>query len=322
MKAIVYFRYGPPEVLRLADVEKPTPKDDEVLIKIHATTVTAGDCEIRAFKFPALFWIPIRIMFGLLKPKRNILGQELAGEVEAVGKVVSNFKEGDQVFAATGGRLGAHAEYISLPNDVAMAKKSPSISYEEAAAIPTGGINALHYLKMGDIESGDKILINGAAGNFGTFAVQLAKHFGAEVTAVDSTDKLELLRSIGADHVVDFTKEDFTKNGESYDIIFDVVGKSPFGRSVKALKPTGRYVIAIPKFFPLIRGSWISKTSNKKILFKFADYKSEELVFLGELIEAGKIKVVIDKTYSFEEIPDAHRYVETGRKQGNVVVAL
>jgi len=322
MKAIVYTEYGPPDVLQLKEVEKPTPKDNEVLIKIHAATVTAGDCEVRSFTFPILFWLPLRIMFGLIKPKRLILGQELAGEIEAVGKDVKQFRKGDQVFAATGCRFGAYAEYTCLPSKCAMAIKSTNMTYEESAAIPTGGLNALHYLRKGNIQKGQKVLINGAAGNIGTFTVQLAKYFGAEVTGVDSTEKLDMLRSIGADRVIDYTQEDFTKSDETYDIIFDVVGKSSFSSSVRSLKQNGRYILVNPRLLQIVRGLWTSMTSSKKVIFEFASYRTEDLIYLKELIEEGKIKSVIDRRYPLEKTAEAHRYVEKGHKKGNVVINI
>ena len=236
MRAMVCIRYGPPEVLRLKEVERPTPKDDEVLVRVDATTVTAGDCEIRKFKMPALLWLPARVGFGFRGPRKKILGQELAGEIESVGEDVKLFKKGDQVFALTGFRLGAYAEYDCLPEKGLIATKPANITYEEAATVPLGGLHASHFLRRARIKSGQRVLINGAGGSIGTLAVQLAKSFGAEVTAVDSAGKLEMLRSIGADRVVDYSKEDFTRSGESYDVIFDVVGKSSFSGSMRSLK--------------------------------------------------------------------------------------
>ncbi|MDN5202703.1 NAD(P)-dependent alcohol dehydrogenase [Fulvivirgaceae bacterium BMA10] len=322
MKAIVYYKYGSPDVLELTELEKPIPNDNEVLIRTKATTATSGDCEIRSFTFPILFWLPLRIMFGIIKPKKNILGLELAGEIEAVGKEVKQFKKGDQVFACTSGRFGAYAEYTTLPEKYAIAIKPSNMSFEEAASVPSGGLNALHYLRKGNISKGQKVLINGAGGNFGTIAVQLAKYFGTEVTAVDSEDKLDMLREIGADHVIDYAKEDFTERGKKYDIIFDVVGKSPFSRSIRSLKENGHYVIAIPSLFKILRGLWISKTSSKKVIFEFAKDMAEDLIFLKELIEKGAIKPVIDRYYPMKQMAEAHRYVESGRKKGNVVVSL
>jgi len=322
MKAIVYTQYGPPDVLQLKEVPKPTPKDNEVLIRVYAATVVAGDCELRSFTFPLWFWLPLRLYMGLRRPRINTLGQELAGEIESVGKDVKRFKKGDQVFAATEAGFGAYAEYRCLREEKTLAIKPANMTYEEAAAVPTGGLNALHYLRKGKIQSGEKVLINGAAGNIGTFAVQLAKYFGAEVTGVDGTGKLDMLRTIGADHVVDYTQEDFTEKGETYDVIFDVVGKSSFSRSVRSLKPNGRYLLANPRVLPMVRGLWTSIISSKKVIFQFARYKAEDLMFLKELIEAGKIYSVIDRRYLLEQTAEAHRYVDTGHKKGNVVITL
>jgi len=328
MKAIVWTKYGSPDVLQLKEVEKPIPKDNEVLIRIYATTVTAGDCEMRRLKFPILLRLPMRIYVGLRKPKRiTILGQELAGEIESVGKDVKLFRKGDQVFAATGFSMGTYAEYICLPEEPKemeglLAIKPTNMTYEEAAAVPTGGLNALHFLRKGNIQSGQKVLINGSGGSIGTFAVQLAKYFGAEVTGVDSTGKLDMLRSIGADQVIDYTQEDFTKSGETYDVIFDVVGKSSFSGCIRSLKKEGIYLSANPGLSQMVRGLWTSKTSSKKVIVGTASYKTEDLIFLKELIEAGKIKPVIDRRYPLEQITEAHRYVEKGHKKGNVVITL
>ncbi len=322
MKAIIWPKYGSPDVLELREIEKPTPKDKEVLIRIVAATVFAGDCEMRSFDFPISFWLPLRLLFGLRKPRIKILGQELAGEIEAVGIEVTQFKKGDQVFAPTDMSFGAYAEYICLPSTHPMAIKPTNMTYEEAATIPTGGLNALHFLRKGNIQSGQKVLIYGAAGGIGTFAVQIAKTFGAEVTAVDSTRKLDMLRSIGSDHVIDYTQEDFTKNGETYDVIIDVVGKSSFSRSVRSLKQGGRYILGNPRLPGMIKGLWTSMISSKKVVIAMAGYRTEDLVFLKELIQAGKVKSVIDRRYPLEEVAEAHRYVETGQKQGNVVITL
>jgi NADPH:quinone reductase-like Zn-dependent oxidoreductase len=326
MKAIVWTKYGPPDVLQLKEVEKPTPKDNEVLVKVYAATVTAGDCEARSLKFPFFLSFPMRIYVGLGRPKRiTILGQELAGEIEAVGKEVRLFKEGDQVFGSTGFGMGAYAEYICLPEeseDGVLAKKPANMTYEEAATVPTGGLEALHFLRKGNIQNGQKVLINGAGGSIGTFGIQLAKYFGAEVTGVDSMGKLDMLRSIGADQVIDYTEDDFTKSGETYDVIFDVVGKSPFSRSIGSLKQNGRYLIANPKPLKMVRGLWTSRRSSKKVIFELASRKTEDLIFLKELVEAGTIKSVIDRRYPLEQTAEAHRYVETGHKKGNVVITV
>ena len=321
MKAIVFTEYGPPDVLQLKEVQRPTPKDDEVLIKIRAATVAAADCEVRSFTFPLWLWLPMRIMFGVFKPRIQVLGQELAGEIEAVGKDVKRFEKGDQIFAPING-FGAHAEYICLPSSGAIATKPANMSYEEAACVTVFGLNALHFIRKANIESGEKVLVNGAGGSIGTIAVQLAKHFGAEATGVDSTGKLDMLRSIGADQVIDYTQEDFTKNGVTYDVILDVFGKSSFSHSLRSLNENGRYILANPRLLSMVRGLWTSKTSSKKVLFEFASYKSEDLNFLKELLEAGEIKPVIDRAYPLERIAEAHRYVESGQKKGNVVITI
>ncbi len=322
MKAIVFEKYGSPDVLHLKEIEKPVPKDNEVLIKVHAATVIVGDCELRSFTFPIWLWLPLRIFFGIRKPKRKILGQEVAGGIEAVGKEIKQFSKGDRVFATTGVRFGAYAEYVCLPGKYAMAIMPANMTYGEAAAVPTGALNALHFIRRGKIRSGEKVLINGAAGNIGCYAVQLAKSNGAEVTAVDSAGKLDMLRSIGADHVIDYMQVDFTKNGETYDVILDAVGKSPFPRSLKSLNKNGRYVLANPRLLQMVRGLWVSMTTSKNVIFEFAGYRTEDLVFLKELIEAGTIRSVIDRTYPLEQTADAHRYVDTGQKAGNVIITL
>jgi NADPH:quinone reductase-like Zn-dependent oxidoreductase len=322
MKAMIWTKYGSPDGLQLREVEKPTPKDNEVLIRVHATTVTAGDCELRSFKFPIWLWLPIRLWLGFRKPRKAILGQELAGEVEAVGKDVKSFKEGDQVFAATGFSLGAYAEYKCLPEEGALAIKPANVTYEEAAAVPVAGLEALHFLRQGNIQSGQKVLINGAGGSIGTFAVQLAKYFEAEVTGVDSTGKLDMVRSIGAAHVIDYTQDDFTQSGETYDVIFDVMGKTSFSGSIKSLKQSGRYLLVNAGPSQMIRGRWTSMTSSKQVIFGAGSQKTEDLIFLKALIEAGKLKSVIDRRYPLEQTAEAHRYVETGHKKGNVVITV
>jgi NADPH:quinone reductase-like Zn-dependent oxidoreductase len=327
MKAIVWTKYGPPEVLQLKDVAKPTPKGNEVLIRIYATTVTAGDCELRSLKLPIYISLPMRLWLGIRKPKgTTIPGTELAGEIEAVGKDVKQFKNGDQVFGSAGMGFGANAEYICLPDEPGEMEggvtiKPSNMTYEEAATVPFGGRDALHFLRLGNLQPDQKILINGAGGSIGTFAVQLAKHLGAEVTAVDSTGKLEMLRSLGADHVVDYTQEDFTKNGVVYDVIFDVVGKISFSRSKRSIAQNGTYLLANPGS-QMVRALWIRMTSSRKVIMQTSSGTIEQLVFLRELIEAGKIKTVIDRRYPLEQIAEAHRYVETGQKKGNVVITV
>ena len=313
MKAIVWTKYGPPDVLQLREVEKPTPKDNEVLIKIYATTVTAGDCEMRRMKTALKFRYLMRAYVGLRRTTRiTKLGMELAGEIESVGKDVTLFKKGDQVFAATGFiGMGAWAEYICLPeksekseksDQAIMAIKPTNMTYEEATAVPVGGLEALEYIRQGNIQIGQKVLINGAGGTVGTFAVQLAKYYGAEVTAVDSTNKLDMLRSIGADHVIDYTQEDFTKSGETYDYILDIVGKISSSRAKKTLKTTGLYL-------NVIKGTGVKP-------------KLEVLLIIKELIEAGKIKSIIDRSYPLEQTAEANRYVETGEKTGHVIISM
>ena len=326
MKMIVFTKYGPPDVLQLREVEKPTPKDNEVLIRIFATTVTAGDSEMRSLKVPLGMQLILRMGFGFRGPRNIKTGSELAGEIEAVGKDVKLFNEGDQVFGSAGLGFGANAEYIALPEkpgemEGGVAIKPVNMTFEEAATVPFGGRDALHFLRKGTIQSGQKVLINGAGGSIGTYGIQLAKHYGAEVTAVDSAAKLEMLRSIGADHVIDYTQEDFTKSGEIYDVIFDVVGKISLLRSGRSLKQNGTYLLANP-VSQIVQGLWTKMTGRKKVVMQPASPTIEDLDFLRDLIEAGKIKSVIDRTYPLEKIVDAHKYVEKGGKLGNVVITV
>ena len=319
MKAIVFTKYGPPEVLLLKEVEKPTPKDNEVLIRIYGTTVTAGDTEIRGLKFPFAMRLLMRLGFGFIRPRKKILGQELSGVIEAVGKEVKLFKAGDQIFAASAFKFGAYAQYICLPSKYVMTKKPKNMSYEEAAAVITGGINALYYLRKGNIQSGQKVLIRGASGTIGTFGIQLAKYYGAEVTGIGNPNSLEMMKSLGADKVIDYTKEDFSKSGETYDVIFDVIGKSSFSEFIKSLKENGIYLLANTGARKVRK---LLKSGQKVITGKSLIYKTEDLVFLRELIEAGKLKTAIGKRYSLEQIPEAHRYIEKGEKTGNIVITV
>jgi len=323
MKAIVWTQYGSPDGLQLREVEKPTPKDKEVLVRIHATTATTADCELRAFKTVGAFWLPLRIYVGLLRPTRiKILGQEIAGEIEAVGKDVTLFKVGDQVFGLTGFRLSANAEFICLLETGMMALKPVNMTYDEAAAVPLGGAEAFHILRQANIQRGQKVLIVGAGGTIGTFGVQLARYYGGEVTAVDSAEKLDMLRSIGADHVIDYTREDFTQGGQTYDVIFDAPGKSSFSRCEGSLKPNGQYLSANPGWSQQIQTVWGLITGRKKVSSGYTSPTRQDLVLLRELIQAGKITSVIDRRYPLEQTADAHRYVESGRKKGNVVITV
>jgi 2-desacetyl-2-hydroxyethyl bacteriochlorophyllide A dehydrogenase len=328
MKAIVWTKYGPPDGLQLKEVEKPVPKDDQILVKIHATSITAGDCEMRRLELPLGLSFPVRIYAGLLKPKRiPILGQELAGEVEEVGTNVTSYKPGDQVFGTTGFGFGSYAEYICLPEmpddaQGALAPRPTNLTYEETAAVPTAGFEALHFLRKADIQPGKKVLIVGAGGSIGTFVIQLARHFGAEVTGVDSTEKMDMLRSIGANHVIDYTKGDYTGNGETYDLIIDVVGRRGVSHRLKLLKPDGYYFLAYAGLSHILLNIWSSMTSKKNFKIESANQTKEDLIFLKELIEAGKLKPIIDRSFPLEQVPDAHRYVESGEKKGNVVITV
>lgn len=297
MKAIICTSYGSSEVLQLKEIAKPIPRDHEVLVKVHATTVTAGDIRVRRFQSPALFWIPMRLVLGLTKPRKPVLGVELAGEVEAVGKMVTRFKEGDQVFALTGMRFGAHAEYCCLSENGLMETKPFNVSYEAAASVLYGGTSALYFLRKGNIRSGQKVLIYGASGTVGTFAIQLAKYFEAKVTGVCSTSNIELVKALGADQVIDYTKEHFTENRERYDIIFDAVGKITESICQKSLSSIGSFVT--------VNGA-------------MAKVHAEDVALLKELLGTGSITSVIDRRYPLEQIADAHRYVEAG----NVIITV
>jgi NADPH:quinone reductase-like Zn-dependent oxidoreductase len=322
MKAIVATQYGSPEVLKLADVAKPTPNDNEVLVKVHATTVTAGDTRVRSFTVPRSLWLLARLTLGLTKPRKSIPGMVLAGEVEAVGKAVTRFQPGDAVYAYDITRLSAYAEYACVPESSALARKPSAVTFEEAAALPFGGVTALHFLKQGKIERGHHVLIYGASGSVGTAAVQLAKHFGAQVTAVCSTANVAWVKALGADQIIDYTKEDFTESGEQYDIIFDTVGKTSLAGSLRALKPGGSYLQAVSGPALLIQMQWAARRSGKTLIGGTATPKAEDLEYLGELVEAGKLKPVIDRCYPLEQMVEAHRYVDSGRKKGNVVIGV
>ncbi|MDQ0058699.1 NAD(P)-dependent alcohol dehydrogenase [Paenibacillus harenae] len=302
MKAIICTKYGSPDVLELREVVKPIPKDHEVLINVHATTVTSGDCRVRGFRSPLLFWIPMRIVLGFTKPRNPILGVELAGEVVTVGSRVTRFKKGDRIFAMTGMHFGAYAEYICLSEDAVMAHIPDNTTYAEASAVSFGGTTSLHFLRKGQIRSGQKVAVYGASGSVGTSAVQLAKHFGAEVTGICSADNIELVKSLGADKVIDYTKRNFAELGETYDLIFDAVGKSSKADCLKALTPGGKFVT--------VEGQGVAKE------------KVEDMLLIKKLLETGQLKSVIDRRYPLENIREAHRYVEQGHKKGNVVITV
>lgn len=318
MKASVHKTYGSPEVMKMSEVEKPIPKDDEVLVKVYATTATTGDCRVRkADPFP------VRFFYGMKKPKIGILGSEFSGEVEAVGKDVKSFKAGDKVFGGTGTSLGANAEYVCLKEKAAIVLKPDNMTFEEAASVPFGATTSLFFLRdKGRIQEGQKVLIYGASGSLGTYAVQLAKAYGAEVTAVCSTRNIELVKSLGADQVIDYTKEDYTHSGNTYDLIFDTVGKSSFTEGRKSLKEKGMYLAAAAGMADYADMISASLKGSQKLKVGVASMRKEDLIFLKQLIEAGKMKSVIDRSYALSQVAEAHSYIETGRKKGNVVITL
>jgi NADPH:quinone reductase-like Zn-dependent oxidoreductase len=320
MKAVAYSNPGPPEVLQLQEVARPAPKDHEVLIRIHATTATAGDCETRRLKAPGAF--------RLLRPRQAgivILGQELAGEVETIGPKVTRFRRGDQIVAWSGLGLGTYAEYTCLPEGGVLFTKPANMTYEEAATLPVGGLDAAYLLRRANIKRGERVLVKGAGGSMGTYAVQIARHFGAEVTGVDRTTKLDMLRSIGADHIIDYTQEDFIQSGETYDVIFDVIGKSSFSGILKRLNHNGRYVTAVPEMSQVFRWQWIAWRNRKKVIFwmpRSVGRHAEDFTFLKRLIETGSVKAVVDKRFPLQQAAEAHRYVEGGHKLGHVVITV
>jgi len=322
MRAIVATGYGAADVLQFTEVEKPRPKANEILVRVRAATVSAGDIRMRSFAVPPILWLPARLALGISKPRQPIYGMELAGDVEAVGKDVRRFKVGDQVFASTlEHKFGAHAEYKCLPEDGAVAAKPQQLSYAEAATLAVGAHTALHFLQAGKIQPGQKVLINGASGSVGTFAVQLARYFGAHVTGVCSTRNIALVQSLGADQVIDYTQADWTKNGETYDIIFDAVGTTTFAQCNRALKANGSYLHTVLAG-AAIKGLWYRLTTGKHVIGGTPAPRREALVFLKELSEMGHLKPVINRCYALDQVADAHRYVDTGRKQGNVVVTV
>jgi len=331
MKAIVLTKYGPPEVLQLKEIGKPVPKDNEVLVRIYSTSVNFGDTIVRNFKeitprkfhMPFLFWLIGKIYFGFRKPRIKILGSEFSGEIESVGKNVKRFKKGAQVFGYCGSSMGAYAEYLCMQEKGIIALKPVNMTFEEAAAVPYGAIMALNLLRKINLQPGQSVLVNGASGGIGPLIVQLAKsHYGAKVTGGCSTPRLEYVKSIGADKVIDYTKEDFTNSGETYDFIIDILGKALFARCKNSLKPNGRCLYVSFKMKQVFQMLWTSMIGSKKVICVMSTEKTEGLVLIKELIEAGKIKTIVDKCYPLEQAAEAHRYVDKGHKKGNVVITL
>ncbi|MBD3196679.1 MAG: zinc-binding dehydrogenase [Candidatus Lokiarchaeota archaeon] len=324
MKAMIWSEYGSPDVIKLQEIPKPIPKDNEILVKIHSTTVTSGDCEMRSMKTALFFRILMRLYTGLRKPKRIImLGMELAGEIIEIGDEVNLFKKGDQIFAALSyENIGTYAEYKCIPQDSVIAIKPENMTYEEATTIPVGGLEAYHYIRQAEIQQGREMLINGAAGTIGIFALQLAKGLGAKVTAVDSTEKLVMLNSLGADRTIDYNKQDFTEDINRYDIILDIVGKRNPSESMRVLKDGGIYIVVSPGIFKSLKARLHAKIQNKKVKFKTPSFKLTDLLYLREKIEAGKLRTIIDKQFLLEDAPTAHRYVESGNKVGHVVLKI
>ena len=328
MKAFTYDRYGPPEVLKLRDVPKPVPGDHEVLVRVRATTVTAGDWRVRSLDVPRGFGLLARLAMGFSRPRQPILGTELSGEIEAIGKAVTRFQVGDPVFGFTGMRMGCHAEYRCLPEeghgrkDEAVARKPANLGHEEAAALSFGGTTALSFLRKAKLQPGEKVLVVGASGGVGTAAVQLARHLGAHVTGVCSTANLDLVRSIGAERVIDYTREDFTRSGERYDVIVDTAGTAPFRRCEGSLVEGGRLLAVLAPLPELLRAPWVSLTTTKRIIGGNTSWGAEDLRFLASLAEAGHYRPVIDRRFRFEEMVEAHRHVDAGHKRGNVVVTV
>ncbi|WP_437726196.1 NAD(P)-dependent alcohol dehydrogenase [Sorangium sp. So ce861] len=325
MKAIVFTAYGPPEVLKLAEVDKPAPRNREVLVRIRATTVTAEDPKMRAFKHPPLLWLPIGMLFGFRRPRTTILGMEFAGEVEAVGSDVTRYRKGDPVFGYTGVGLGAHAEYKCVPEHAVMAVKPSNMSHEEAASIPNGALTALVYLRnMAKLKAREHVLVHGASGAVGTAAVQLAKALGARVTGVCSGRNVALVASLGADEVIDYTKQDFTRSGQAYDIVFDTVGATSMAQVEGCLRPRGRYLVTVFGIREILGMLWTSLMGGKRILGGASNFHwtPDDLAYLRGLIEAGRLTAVIDRSYPLADAAQAHRYVETGHKRGSVVLTV
>jgi NADPH:quinone reductase-like Zn-dependent oxidoreductase len=323
MKAIIWTAYGPPEVLKLREIEMPIPRADEVRIRVRATTVSAGDAELRGLKVSPMLRLPFRVFVGLDRPRRmKILGQELAGEIESAGGEVTRFKPGDRVFGTPGLRLGGYAEYACMPAGGALAHIPGGVSDEQAATLPVGGIEAQHFISQAQVKPGERILINGAGCCIGTYAVQLARNLGAEVTAVDSTPKLAMLQELGAQHVIDYTKTDFTLAGERYDIVFDVIGAAPFKDAVRTVRPGGRFLVGSPKMAHRMGRRWAERTRGVKVFSWSPGMSEANLVRLAELIRSGEIRPVIDRTYPLEQAAEAHAYAESGVKKGHIIITV
>lgn len=323
MRAITYSSYGPPDVLHVKEVEQPVPKNDEVLIRVRAAEATKADCEMRGFNFAVKwFWLPLRLALGLRKPRRQILGGYFSGDVVALGRDVSQFVVGEQVFGAAGLKMGAYGEYVALPANYTIAAKPSTMSFEEAAAVPLGGLNAIHFMRLAKIQAGEKVLINGAGGSIGTHAIQIAKSMGAEITAVDSGIKEDMLRGMGAKHFIDYEKQSFTALGRTYDVIFDMVPGGSYSACIKVLNANGRYLSGNPRLSVMLRSVFTTRFSDKTAKFAFAGETTEELRALKELIEDGKIESIVDRVYPMEQAADAHRRVETEQRLGAIVIAI
>lgn len=323
MKAITYSHYGPPDVLHLSEVDKPRCRDDEVLIRVRAAEATKSDCEMRSFNYSVKwFWLPLRVALGIRRPRRSILGGYFSGEIESVGREVKQFNPGDQVFGSTGLRMGAYAEYVALPAHSTIVAKPSNMTHEEAAAVPLGGLNALHFLRRAELQAGEKILINGAGGSIGIYGVQIAKALGADVTAVDKSLKEEMLRRMGADHFLDYTQEDFANGGQQYDVIFDMVPGSSYSACIHALNPEGRYLSGNPRLSVMLRCLITTRFTHKTASFAFAGETREELLSLKEMVEEEKIGPAIDRVYSMDQAAEAHRRVESEQRVGALVISI
>jgi NADPH:quinone reductase-like Zn-dependent oxidoreductase len=323
MRAITWSEYGPPEVLQLRDVDTPVPGDHEVLIRVRAAEATKADCEMRSFRFAVKwFWLPLRIALGLRRPRRRILGAYFAGEIESCGRSVTGFSAGEEVFGATGLRLGAYGEYVALPASSCIAAKPRNMGFADAAAVPMGGLNALHFMRRAGLRPGERVLVNGAGGSIGAHAVQIAKSMGAEVTAVDNAVKEDLLRRLGADHFVDYTRERFADSGPAYDVVFDMVAGSSYAACIGVLKPRGRYLSGNPRLSVMLRSLLTTRFTDKAATFAFAGETREELLALKELIETGRILSIVDRVLPMEQAAEAHRLVEREERRGAIVIAI